>query len=300
MNSILHSPDLSDRLKLKYLYGGLVQYLAGETLGPRILHDYELVLIIEGQVTYRADDDEYAASPGSVILARPGFEETYHWDPHGRTRHAFFHFDIESIPSDWPEPQSWPTLNSQPTPAIGALFRHIIQLINANPNWPSVAPGPGECRIVETIISLFLESHVEENATQFEYGRPEPVNRTLKWMREVIDENPNRAVLLKDLVDVAGVTDKHLCRLFQKTLGHSPMQTYNLMRLQLSLALLTRTNMTVKQIAVRCGYDNQFYFSRCFTKVFGRAPSRVRREFALAVPPPANPLPADITPRVYW
>jgi transcriptional regulator GlxA family with amidase domain len=78
------------------------------------------------------------------------------------------------------------------------------------------------------------------------------------------------------------------------------MRTYNLMRLQLSLALLARTNLTIKQIANRCGYDNQFYFSRCFTKAFDRSPNRVRRDLTLGVPPPASPLPVDITPRVHW
>lgn len=286
-------------LKLKYIYGGVVQYHAGEALRPRVLHDYEMVLIIEGQVTYRTDHGEFVTQPGSVILAQPDSRETYRWDPNARTRHAYFHFDIEGMPGDWPEPRSWPTIRSRPAAVIGALFRHVIQLIYQHQDWPAVAPQPAECRVVETLISLFLEEHAAEN-TEFEYGRPEPVRRTLRWMREVIDENPRQPVQLKDFVRVAGVTDKHLCRLFQKTLGHAPMQTYNLMRLQLSLALLSCTNMTIKQIAHRCGYDNQFYFSRCFSKAFARSPSRVRQDMSLAMPPPPNPLPVDITPRVYW
>lgn len=292
------APD-NPMLKLKYIYGGVVQYSAGETLGPRVLHDYEMVLIIEGRVTYRADDHEYVAPPDSVILARPGFRETYRWDPTARTRHAYFHFDIEDMPRDWPHPRSWLKVRNRPPAVIGALFRHVMQLIYTHPNWPTIPPELGECRVVETLISLFLEEHAAET-TKFEYGRPEPVRRTLRWMREVIDENPQQTVRLDHLICAAGVTDKHLCRLFRKTLGHAPMQTYNLMRLQLSLALLARTNMTIKQIAHRCGYDNQFYFTRCFTKAFARSPSRVRKDMAFGIPPPSNPLPVDITPRVYW
>ena len=78
------------------------------------------------------------------------------------------------------------------------------------------------------------------------------------------------------------------------------MRTYNLMRLQLSLALLARTNLSIKQIADRCGYDNQFYFSRCFTKAFSRSPRQVRQDMSRGVPPPPSPLPVDMTPRVYW
>ncbi|MBN2218368.1 MAG: helix-turn-helix transcriptional regulator [Pirellulales bacterium] len=288
-----------DRLELDYLYGGVVQYRAGETLGPRVLNDYELVLIIEGQVAYRVGRREHRVPPGSIILARPGFHEAYQWDRVGQTRHAYFHFDIARMPGDWPDPRSWPAVRNHPTPVIGALFRHVIQLIYSHPMWPAVPPGPAECRVVETLISIFLEEHAAEN-TQCEYDRPEPVHRTLRWMRQVIDDDPRRPVRLEDLVRVACVTDKHLCRLYRKTLGWSPMRTYNLLRLQLSLVLLTRTNLTVKQIADRCGYENQFYYSRCFSKTFGRSPNRVRQDLSQGVPPPSSPLPVDITPRVYW
>jgi len=299
MDPLPLSPAAIGGLKLDYLYGGVVQYRAGETLGPRVLNDYELVLIIEGQVAYRLDQHEYQVPPDSVILARPGFHEAYRWDPIGPTRHAYFHFNIGGWPGDWPDSESWPVVRNHPTPAIGALFRHVIQLIYSHPTWPAVPPGPGECRVVETLISLFLEEQVSEN-TRSEYGRPEPVHETLRWMRQVLDDDPRRPVRLADLVRVACVTDKHLCRLFRKTLGWSPMRTYNLMRLQLSLALLTRTNLTVKQIADRCGYDNQFYFSRCFTKAFARSPNRVRQDLSRGIPPPPSPLPVDMTPRVYW
>jgi AraC family transcriptional regulator len=292
-------PAATGRLELAYLYGGVVQYRAGETLGPRILGDYELVLIIEGQVAYRLDGREHRAPPGSVILARPGFHEAYRWDPISPTRHAYFHFDIARPASDWPDAQSWPFLRNRPTPVIGALFRHVVQLIHSHPTWPTVPPGPAECRVVETLMSLFLEEQVAES-DECEYGRPEPVHQTLRWMRQTLDDDPRRPVRLDDMVRVACVTDKHLCRLFRRTVGRSPMQTYNLMRLQLSLALLVRTNLTIKQIADRCGYDNQFYFTRCFTKAFGRSPNRVRGDLSQGIPPPPSPLPVDMTPRVNW
>ncbi|MCX7425339.1 MAG: hypothetical protein NTW96_06900 [Planctomycetia bacterium] len=48
MNGLPPPPTANGRLELTYLYGGVVQYRAGETLRPRVLNDYELVLILEG------------------------------------------------------------------------------------------------------------------------------------------------------------------------------------------------------------------------------------------------------------
>jgi len=289
----------ADRLELAYLYGGVVQYQPGETLGPRVLGDWELVLIIEGDVVYRVNRQDRSAPPGSIILARPGFRESYLWDPQSPTRHAFFHFDIDRMPSDWSEPGTWPVCQSQPDPALPALFRHIVHRIYEHPIWPAQRPGPPECRLVETLIEIFCRQRTADGAV-YESTRPAPVSRALRWMRQIIDDEPRSKIRLRDLVHVAGVSEKHLCRLFTRSIHHAPMQTLNLMRLQLALALLVRTNLTIKQIAHRCGFDDALYFSRCFSRVFGRPPREMRRAISDGQALPPAPLPVDLTPRVIW
>jgi transcriptional regulator GlxA family with amidase domain len=91
-----------------------------------------------------------------------------------------------------------------------------------------------------------------------------------------------------------------LCRLFRKAIGYSPMETYRLLCLQFSVVLLARSNLTIQQIAYRCGFDDPAYFSRSFSKTFGCSPREVRRRLSEGLLPPANPLPADLTPRISW
>ena len=287
------------RLKLAYLHGGVVQYRAGETLGPRILPDYELVLILEGSVTYQANQRNHAAPPGSVILARPGFQESYRWDPVGPTRHAYFHFNIEQMPGVWPAASSWPVVRTQPDPVLPALFRHILHRFYQHRDWPTQPPGRDDCCVFEALINIFLEEHGSE-ATEFERGRPTPVSRAIQVMRQTIDDDQHKALNLGRLAKSVGINEKHLCRLFQKTLGYSPMETYRLLCLQLSLALLARSNLTIKQIAHRCGFDDPAYYSRCFSRVFGRSPRGVRQRLSEGLLPPTSPLPVDVTPRFSW
>ena len=288
-----------DRLALAYMYGGLVSYGAGEGLGPRVLNDWEFVLILEGHVRYRAHGRQYSAPPGSMILARPGFQEAYQWDANSRTRHAYFHFDVTELPHDWPDRSGWPVVRSKPIPVLPALFRHVMDRIFMHPEWPAEPPEPEDCRTVETLISLFLQEQFAESG-QFERSRPEPVNKAVKLMREVLDESPQSVLRLQDLAAAAGCSEKHLCRVFRQSLGHAPMQTLRLLRLQLSLTLIVRTNLPIQQIANRCGFDDPLYFSRCFSDTFGKSPSHVRAGLKDGLPPPVSPLPVDITPRVHW
>jgi AraC family transcriptional regulator len=40
--------------------------------------------------------------------------------------------------------------------------------------------------------------------------------------------------------------------------------------------LLGQGDLDVKEVAARCGFDNEYYFSRLFRKVTGTTPSRYR------------------------
>jgi len=55
MSEIPHCKVLDSSLRLGYVHGGVVVYRPGESLPERILPDYELVLVIEGDVVYRRD-----------------------------------------------------------------------------------------------------------------------------------------------------------------------------------------------------------------------------------------------------
>jgi AraC family transcriptional regulator len=289
--------ERGDRLRLGYLYGSVALYQPGETLGPRDLSDYELVLITEGNVTYIADGRHYALAPGSVVLARPGSREEYVWDRTGRTKHAYFHFGITGLPCDWPEPDRWPVQRRDADGALATLFQHVLHRIAQHSGGPSREPSAAECRMVEALIEVFLKGpHPDVSSLE----RPEPVRRAVKWMRELIDEDPGRRVALADLAAAANVSQKHLCRVFARSIGHAPLETYRLLRLQLAVALLARSNLSIKEIAQRCGFDDALYFSRCFSHTLGCSPLHARNRMRKGSPPPALHLPMDVTPRIYW
>lgn len=291
--------ERGERLELAWLYGGEVIQPAGEQLGPRTLRDFELVYVIDGWITYECAGESRTVPPGGFILGCPGQEETYHWDPQVPTRHAFFHFAIEQIPGDWPEPQAWPHVRTSLSPVCVHLFRHVLQHIYEHTDWPAARPEPKDCRPIETLIDTFIEDHRADSAS-FERERPEPVRRAFLLLRKIVEENPMRPLTLKDLAEYAHVTEKHLCRLFSKNLGHSPMKTFTLLKLQAARPLLARTNLTIKEIAERCGFENPLYFSRCFSNTFGCSPSSYREQLRSGSPAVANPLPMDVMPRTRW
>ncbi|MCH2111093.1 MAG: helix-turn-helix domain-containing protein, partial [Polyangiaceae bacterium] len=65
----------------------------------------------------------------------------------------------------------------------------------------------------------------------------------------------------------------------QKDLELGPMECFQLLKLEQAASRIERTTDTIAEIADSFGFSSQFYFSRAFTKAYGLAPSRYRKEF---------------------
>ena len=92
-----------------------------------------------------------------------------------------------------------------------------------------------------------------------EPGTPTAVEQALEWLTRTLEREPDRPISLAELAAAAAVTPKHLCRLFAGSLGRSPMQTVRLMRLERSLLLLARSNLTVREVAGLAGFASPYH-----------------------------------------
>ena len=75
-----------------------------------------------------------------------------------------------------------------------------------------------------------------------------------------------------------GCSPAHAIRLFKRTTGTTPVAYLLNEKLQLARELLGNTGNSVKEVAAAVGFDDPFYFSRCFKRRFGVSPRGIRRE----------------------
>lgn len=98
--------------------------------------------------------------------------------------------------------------------------------------------------------------------------------------RTFIDDHLTDAALsAADVASGAGISERHLSRLFAET-GTSVPQHILGRRLDLAHTLLCRQDgkeMRVVDIAQRCGFTSTAYFSHAFKRRFGATPGDVRR-----------------------
>ncbi len=265
---------------------GIAVYDAGASYGPRAMHEYEFVWMLEGDAEYRWGERTVAAPEGSVVLCRPGATDFFRWDRSRRTRHGFFHFQITRIPAHWPQPVSWPLVR---VPSDPALSRMLFQsFITSSESAPDVARLAAELMLAAYVHDALLVDAIP--------SAPLPKTVELAWtsINQQLTENPAAEITLAWLAAVAGVSPAHLCRQFTAAIGRSPMRAVAQVRLDLAAMMVTSGDDPISAIAERCGYANPFHFSRAFRRSFGRSPLAVRRdskERGIPVTRQMNPLP---------
>ena len=249
---------------------GVATYPPGATYGPRQLRDYEFVWMIAGDAQYRRGDERMAVPAGSVVLCRPGPPDFFQWDRRQRTRHGYFHFQANALPAHWPPPAEWPLVRLLPEEDIlRPLFRHLL-------TWQG-HEDEAQCQLaVAHVLSVFLSGHLTTGPLERAVW-PEAVERAWEFLHRSLEADAAAGLSLAQLASAASVTPEHLCRLFQASLGHSPMKAVRLARLDIAAGLLVRSNYSVGEVSALCGFANPFHFSRVFKTAFGQTPAVMRR-----------------------
>ena len=87
-------------------------------------------------------------------------------------------------------------------------------------------------------------------------------------------QRPHR---LDELAAAAGMSVTHYSALFRRHAGFAPIDFLIRLRVQHACRLLDTTTLSVGEIAERTGYQDPYYFTRCFRRVMGCAPRAYRK-----------------------
>ena len=69
----------------------------------------------------------------------------------------------------------------------------------------------------------------------------------------------------------------HYCAHFRKLTGFAPIDFLIRLRVRYACHLLDTTSLSVAQIAADTGYNDPYYFARCFRRVMGCSPRAYRK-----------------------
>jgi AraC-like DNA-binding protein len=77
---------------------------------------------------------------------------------------------------------------------------------------------------------------------------------------------------------MVGLSESRCFELFKQATGHTPLNWFIRARMRCAGELLQPSDLRIKEVAARVGYEDQFYFSRLFKAVHGLAPTEDRAQ----------------------
>ena len=99
------------------------------------------------------------------------------------------------------------------------------------------------------------------------------VNETIKYL----NSNYDKQITTRALAESAHLSEGYFCQIFKEVTGKTAMEYLNHIRIDKAEKMLTKTEMTVTEIAFCCGFEDANYFSRTFKKIKGVSPQTLRR-----------------------
>ncbi|NCB93003.1 MAG: response regulator [Clostridia bacterium] len=96
----------------------------------------------------------------------------------------------------------------------------------------------------------------------------------INYIQQNFEDN---TLCLNDIAKHANVSSAYLSALYKKNAGQSISDTITACRIEKACYYLTQTNLSLKEISIKCGYANQYYFSNSFKKKMGMSPSSYRQ-----------------------
>ncbi len=128
--------------------------------------------------------------------------------------------------------------------------------------------------LLHKILGSFIYSSLKSNNNQ---GR-EKEDLVLR-LTKFLSENIHLTLTTDEIAREFNRSASTLFNVFKEKKGYSIMQFYRLLKIQKACELINLTNLSIKEISYKLGYQDPLYFSRVFRKNMGISPRDYKKSF---------------------
>ncbi|MCL2232660.1 MAG: AraC family transcriptional regulator [Treponema sp.] len=231
----------------------------------RVLPEFQMVYITEGEGIFTCSDSTYQVSPGSILLVLPGLKHMYRplretgWHEHWvGFRGTYFSRLLEEGRFS-PEHVFFETgLHN----SILSLFNHIFDEVrNQRPLY--------QLKTCAQILSLIAEVLTRERRKE----QPTYYEKIVAKAKYLMESNVYSAINMASISDQLGVSTSRLNEIFKTYTSMTPYQYFIQIKIHKAEGLLEQEDIPVKEVAFKMGFEDQYYFSRLFKNKTGFSPS---------------------------
>jgi len=254
-------------------YSNYTTVVPGTGWGPRIIPDFELILLVSGEFSYlRRDTNEKSnLNEGEVLCIPPGELHVFKCE-RTSSQHsviACIHLELHDkgsfLSSDYSLSPMPPLVTDvKGDAAIHELFR----------NCRNTFGGFGKYR--QEILSSTAKELWLRLAEYWEGGSDKKISPRMRQMTLFLQKNIDKSPTRRDLAKKFSITPEHVNALFKKELGTSPAKFLRRIKIYQACRLLREDGLSIKECADRLRFYDEFHFSKAFKQVMGASPSKFK------------------------
>lgn len=115
-------------------------------------------------------------------------------------------------------------------------------------------------------------------------GENQQFDNRIKRVLQVINQNVNGNLSNQVLSEICGMSENNFYRCFRSQMGISPQRYIKSLQLNSARNMLINSNISIENIAIKCGFADRYSFSKAFKSFFAISPGTLRRHSKKNIP----------------
>ena len=236
---------------------------------PHMHDDAHLLLLIDGQYLSSAHGMPAVCSGATLVLNPPG---TQHRDRFRGLAGRFF--TLSWTHDRWRQACQQRLLPERALRLGAPALAQATTLLSELRHWDDASP-----LAVQAAFELLLDDAGIDARVELSSGPA--------WLSRVRERLADDCAVSPDIATLARICDVHpvyLARAFRRRYGCSPAEYLRRCRLERALLMVQRSDSSLTEIALACGYADHSHFTHTFARRYGCTPSTFRRRSGAHLP----------------
>jgi len=234
----------------------------------RIVSSYELELFLEDDGLTYLNDRSYSRKKGAVLIAKPGDK-----------RQSTLHFSAIYLHFGCNDPAVQKLIHSicgfHPDLDYDTFAPELLNICNTALDFEPDYDILSGAMLISFLCKIKRNSalNIITNSSTTNYS---VVSEAVDYMKK----NYMQPLTINNIAEYCHLSTSHFHKIFIETAHITPNNYLLNIRLSHARSLLAATNIPISEIAVKCGFNSQAYFSDCFKRQFASTPRIFRNSFA--------------------
>lgn len=242
-----------------------------QAYGPAIRQHFLFHYVLSGAGCLETSDQSYQLTEDQGFLISPGRVTTYTAD--GSTPWEYCWLEFDGLRAR--EMLAMAGLGER-MPVFTPVSHDAGYLVRDEMLYIVDHPGDHLIRLVGHGM-IFLDQLVLSSSKKPSAGHHRLRDYYIQEALNFIENNYQRNMSIEELASACGLNRNYFSRIFKDSLGQSPQQYLLHYRMTRAMELLKGSRLSIRDVGIAVGYENQLHFSRAFKSVYGTSPREYRQ-----------------------